>query len=200
MQCTNRPVSSAHISYIQCNLLSTALGFSHHSCVMSYFYVTILFSLLLSAEREMTTGLPVRGTVAMFCGREGNRRSGDATAPCPVLTTRSTEDRGWVGLRTTRCWLSPDLFQQLEGRTSARHCRAVAAAWLIYASTYRPLSAFKASAITDILKHDTLFVVCLLPFVNSELFVQKWWKLVFRFAAVGLVLVLAVAAADRPIV
>ena len=93
LQCTNRPVSSAHISYIQCNLLSTALGFSHHSCVMSYFYVTIPFSLLLSAEREMTTGLPVRGTVAVFCGREGNRRSGDATAPWPVLTTCSAEDR-----------------------------------------------------------------------------------------------------------
>jgi len=41
------------------------------------------------------------------------------------------------------------------------------------ASAYRPLSASKASEITDMPKHDTPFVVCLFPVANGALIVQK---------------------------
>jgi len=44
---------------------------------------------------------------------------------------------------------------------------------LIGVSAYRPLSAFKSCEITDILKHDTIFAVCLFPAANGAMFEQK---------------------------
>jgi len=44
---------------------------------------------------------------------------------------------------------------------------------LLIEQAYRPLSTLK-QVITDILKHDTSFAVCLFPVDNGALLVQKW--------------------------
>ena len=54
--------------------------------------------------------------------------------------------------------------------------RNLLAVYLIKASAYRPLSAFKTYKITDIVKHDRSFAagcLCLFPIANGALFVQK---------------------------
>jgi len=43
--------------------------------------------------------------------------------------------------------------------------------WLINASAYRPLSAFKTQEIAGIFKHDVSFAVCLFPDANGALHV-----------------------------
>ena len=56
------------------------------------------------------------------------------------------------------------------------------AVWLINAST---TIVIQKQEITDIIKHDTPFAVCLFPVVNGTLFVQK--KLGLRLVGLGLV-------------
>ena len=53
---------------------------------------------------------------------------------------------------------------------------------------HRPIGRYRRSKqeITDILKHDTPFTVCLFPVAQVALFVQKWLKLGLRL--VGLCL------------